>query len=148
MPVAPAPTGWDTVADLNPEDMDFLIGFIVFLVILAVALYLILSARAKKRRARPGKDEVQCPKCGAFVPHDAATCSACGVEFVKDAFECPECGETLHYGAKKCKKCGHSFEEKKEWVCPGCGNPVDKNARRCPKCKETFWAPVRPPSKD
>jgi predicted amidophosphoribosyltransferase len=134
------------VFEVTPENQQFLAGFIVFLVILLIALYLILQARAKKRSVMPGKDEVKCPNCNNFVRHDAPSCKHCGAEFVKDEFECPECHETLHFGAKRCKRCGHSFEEKKEFVCPKCGEPVDKDAKKCPKCKEEFWAPVRPPS--
>jgi predicted amidophosphoribosyltransferase len=136
------------VSKMTPEDMEFLAGFIVFLIILIIAIYLILQARAKKMAVRPGTGEVQCPNCSNFVPHDARSCRHCGSEFEKDGFECPECHETLHYGVKRCKGCGHSFEERKEFVCPKCGEPVDKDAKKCTKCNEEFWAPVRPPSKD
>jgi len=139
---------FDGVLTMNPEDVQFLAGFCVFLVILGIAIYLILQAKAKKKAIQPGAGEVQCPKCQNFVSHDARSCKHCGAEFVKDEFECPECHEALHYGVKKCKRCGHSFEEKKEFVCPACSEPVDKDAKKCPNCKEEFWAPVRPPSTD
>lgn len=136
------------MAEMSPEDTEFLLGFIVLLAVLLIAIYLILKDRARRRNLAPGKDDVVCPKCGESVPADADYCKKCGVEFVQNVFECPECGESLHHGVKSCKKCGHNFEEKKEFMCPKCGEPVDKDAKKCPACKEEFWAPVRPPSKD
>ncbi|MFQ5994126.1 MAG: AAA family ATPase [Acidiferrobacterales bacterium] len=51
---------------------------------------------------------MQCPRCHAKNPADAAFCEECGSRLEA---ACPGCGESNRLGAKFCKKCGHSMTE-------------------------------------
>jgi predicted amidophosphoribosyltransferase len=141
---------------LTPEDMSFLVGAVIFLIVIVIAVYLILQSKARSK-GRPkvtlGPSQRICPRCDAVIEKNAEYCDSCGADLREDESDegpkCPVCSAPLEKGAKKCSSCGHNLETpkpKEDYVCPKCGKPVDKEAKKCPVCKEEFWAPVRPPS--
>lgn len=66
---------------------------------------------------------MQCPKCGAALPPDAACCPQCGTKHTvrrarKPGKRCPVCGQAVPVGAV---------------VCPGCGSALAADAPIKPK---------------
>jgi len=143
---------------MTPEDMSFLVGVVIFLIVMVIAVYFILQSRSRAKgheKATVGPDERMCPRCDGIIKKGAEFCDNCGADLREDNQDegpkCPVCSAPLEKGAKKCTSCGHNLEAapmpKDDFACPKCGKPVDKEAKKCLACKEEFWAPVRPPSK-
>ena len=141
---------------MTPEDTSFLVGVVIFLIVIVIAGYLILQSRSRSKghaKVALGPGQRVCPRCDATIEKSAEFCDTCGADLREDAQDegpkCPVCSAPLVTGAKKCASCGHNFDmpkPKEDFVCPKCGKSVDKDARKCAACKEEFWAPVRPPS--
>jgi predicted amidophosphoribosyltransferase len=141
---------------MTPEDMSFLVGVVIFLIVIVIAAYILLQSRARSKgvaKAMAGPDQRICPRCDAIIPKNTEFCDNCGADLREDESDdgpkCPVCSAPLEKGSKKCVSCGHNLETpkpKEDFVCPKCGKAVDKDAKKCPSCKEEFWAPVRPPS--
>ena len=145
---------------MSPEDLKFLVGFAIFLIVLIIALYFIIQARMKAKKIVKVPltiDQEECPRCGATIKKGLDYCDSCGADLRdesedKEGPRCPVCSAPLEKGSKKCGACGHDLDKDKApmplegFVCPKCGKPVAKDAKKCPECKEEFWAPVRPAS--
>ena len=141
---------------MTPEDLSFLVGVVIFLIVIVIAVYFILQSRSRFKghtRVALGPDQRICPRCDAIINKSTEFCDTCGADLREDERDegpkCPVCSAPIEKGAKKCPSCGHNLETpkpKEDFVCPKCGKTVDKEARKCAACKEEFWAPVRPPS--
>ena len=68
-----------------------------------------------------------CSFCGADMPDNAASCTACGKAVPKP---CPKCGAKTEEGKKFCTECGVSLVNK----CPSCETEINGNPNFCPEC--------------
>jgi len=92
------------------------VGALGFLVILAIAVFLIFTyIKKKKENEKKAKDkgaekddENKCKKCGAALKRHAKFCKKCGQRVTTKHNEgiCPECGSKNELDAKFCEKCG------------------------------------------
>ena len=89
---------------------------------------IIFENKLKKKR---GRNKMNCPKCGEFVPDDAIFCSKCGSR-VDGKKNCVRCGKSIDEGNVYCNYCGARQDGKT--VCPKCGTAYE--GIFCPKCGE------------
>lgn len=118
---------------------------------------------------------VKCPVCGALLPKDAESCSACGVQFRKSsrqtepdqaapaaetARRCHLCGKLAQPQEAFCSGCGFPLsaerkqprQEQPKVPCPFCGQPVRSGVKFCNHCgasvlTEAVAAPTTPPAR-
>jgi len=70
-----------------------------------------------------------CPKCGAGVAHDSASCAYCEAELLLKA--CPRCVSRVFHGHKHCFECGAELDVAAD------GKVTD---RPCPRCTTSLEA--------
>lgn len=71
-----------------------------------------------------GKKINPCKNCGADMPDDSTTCTACGYT------KCKQCGHLINSQAKFCPECGESTQK----ICAGCGSVLSPDDAFCTSC--------------